>query len=105
MFPEGTRMRDGQLHPARPGLGLLAANADVPIVPCFVQGTNRSRRWLFRMEKLHCWFGEARPWQVYAGEGDMQPGRALYRRIGEGVMSAIADLRDRGSTTAPSGAG
>ena len=94
LFPEGSRMRDGRLHPARPGLGLLASNADVPIVPCYTRGTNRPGRWFFRLEKLRIWFGRPRTWQEYAGAGDMEPGRALYRRIGEGVMSAIAELRD-----------
>jgi 1-acyl-sn-glycerol-3-phosphate acyltransferase len=105
VFPEGSRMRDGQLHPARPGLGLLAVSADVPIVPCFVRGSNHPRRWLFRMEKLRICFGKPQPWQVYAGKGDMEPGRALYRRIGEGVMNAIAEVRDHQLHTAPPGAG
>ena len=47
-----------------------------------------------RLEKLRIWFGKPRSWREFAGEGDMEPGRALYRRIGEGVMSAIAELRD-----------
>ena len=48
LFPEGSRMRDGELHPARPGLGLMAVHADVPIAPCYISGSNRPRRWLVR---------------------------------------------------------
>ena len=36
MFPEGSRMRDGELHPARPGVGMMAVHADVPIAPCYI---------------------------------------------------------------------
>lgn len=104
LFPEGSRMRDGRLHPARPGLGLLAVNADVPIVPCYVHGTNRPRRWLFRLEKLYVRFGSARSWRDFAGAGDMSPGRDLYRRVGSGVMSAIAELREQLMKEAASGA-
>jgi hypothetical protein len=48
------------------------------------------------MERLRIWFGPARSWQAFAGGGDMEPGRALYRRIGAGVMDAIAQVRDAG---------
>ena len=46
VFPEGSRMRDGELHPPRPGAAMMAVQADVPIVPCCVLGSNRPRRWL-----------------------------------------------------------
>jgi 1-acyl-sn-glycerol-3-phosphate acyltransferase len=39
MFPEGTRQEDGRLSAAKRGVGLLAANAGVPIVPVYLQGT------------------------------------------------------------------
>src|SRR5262245_29102686 len=31
LFPEGSRMKDGELHPARPGVGMMSVHADVPI--------------------------------------------------------------------------
>ena len=39
IFPEGGRQFSGQLGRAKRGVGLLAAAADVPIVPVLVQGT------------------------------------------------------------------
>jgi 1-acyl-sn-glycerol-3-phosphate acyltransferase len=39
LFPEGTRSRDGQLGPIKPGIAVLAARAKVPIVPAGVAGT------------------------------------------------------------------
>jgi 1-acyl-sn-glycerol-3-phosphate acyltransferase len=105
MFPEGSRMRDGELHPARPGVGMIAVHADVPIVPCYVSGSNRPGRWLLRRERVRIWFGAARPWQELAGaEGDMTPGRALYTRVGEGIMREIATLRARQKDSASRGA-
>lgn len=38
LFPEGTRSRSGQLQPFKPGLGMLVAGADVPVVPCRLVG-------------------------------------------------------------------
>jgi 1-acyl-sn-glycerol-3-phosphate acyltransferase len=94
MFPEGTRMRDGMLHPARPGVGMMAVNADVPIVPCYISGSNRPGRWLTREARVRISFGPACKWQDLAGPGaDLTPGRALYQRLGDAVMREIARLK------------
>lgn len=95
LFPEGSRMRDGELHPARPGVGLLAVNADVPIAPCYISGSNTPGRWWNRGVRVRIRFGEARNWRDFAGrDSDLTPGRTLYQRIGTAVMDDIARLRD-----------
>lgn len=105
MFPEGSRMRDGELHPARPGVGLLAVNADVPIAPCFISGSNTPRRWWLRRARVRINFGTGRDWRDFAGrDTDRTPGRELYQRIGAAVMDAIAGLREEQRTSAPRGA-
>lgn len=38
LFPEGTRSRDGAMTAFKPGLGMLVAGADVPVVPCRLEG-------------------------------------------------------------------
>jgi 1-acyl-sn-glycerol-3-phosphate acyltransferase len=38
LFPEGARSRDGALLPFKPGIGMIIADADVPIVPCRIDG-------------------------------------------------------------------
>lgn len=38
VFPEGSRARDGKMHPFMEGVGLLARNLDVPIVPVKIDG-------------------------------------------------------------------
>ena len=55
MFPEGSRMKDGELHPARPGVGMMAVHADVPILPCFISGSHRPRQWLVRRGRVRIW--------------------------------------------------
>jgi 1-acyl-sn-glycerol-3-phosphate acyltransferase len=94
LFPEGSRMRDGELHPARPGVGLMAVNADVPIAPCYISGSNPSPKWLVRKQRVRIDFGPPRDWRDYAGrDADLTPGRALYQRVGAAVMDDIARLR------------
>ena len=42
LFPEGTRSRDGKLHPFRSGIGALVAGREIPVLPCNIAGAHRS---------------------------------------------------------------
>ena len=105
LFPEGSRMRDGELHPARPGVGMMAVNADVPVVPCYISGSSRPGKWLTRGARVRISFGPARRWQELVGpEVDPTPGRALYQQVGDAVMREIAGLRAEQERSASRGA-
>jgi 1-acyl-sn-glycerol-3-phosphate acyltransferase len=39
LFPEGTRSRNGSLAAFKPGLGCLVAETQVPVLPCYLDGT------------------------------------------------------------------
>lgn len=94
MFPEGTRSRDGNLLPARPGVGMLAFNTNSLIVPCHLSGSDQPGKWLTRQVRLRVSFGVARTWRELAGQqADLEPGRALYQSVGDGVMREIAALK------------
>jgi Acyl-CoA synthetases (AMP-forming)/AMP-acid ligases II len=62
IFPEGTRSSDGELHPFRPGIGLLAQQSRVSVVPVALVGLGEMRRgktrW-FRSGQLEVHVGEA----------------------------------------------
>lgn len=47
IFPEGTRTRQGPLQRARRGVGRLALETGVPVLPVAVIGTERARPWGF----------------------------------------------------------
>jgi 1-acyl-sn-glycerol-3-phosphate acyltransferase len=44
VYPEGTIVPPGQTRPARPGAGLVALRASVPVLPIASQGVERQRR-------------------------------------------------------------
>jgi long-chain acyl-CoA synthetase len=76
IFPEGTRSQDGRLQPFRSGIGLLAQESQVPIVPVALVGLGamklgllhkRRVRW-FRSGKLEVRVGRAIPVEVQQGE-------------------------------------
>jgi long-chain acyl-CoA synthetase len=48
IFPEGTRSSDATLHPFRPGIGLLAEESRVPVLPIVLIGLNQMKKngWL-----------------------------------------------------------
>lgn len=61
IFPEGARSPDGKLQPFRPGIGLLAQQSRVPVVPVALIGLGKMRRgktrW-FRSGQLKVHVGE-----------------------------------------------
>jgi hypothetical protein len=80
---------------------MMAVHANVPIVPCFISGSNRPSRWWRRGARPRIWFGGARPWRELAGEeGDVTPGRALYQRVADAVMREITALKSGQMATA-----
>jgi 1-acyl-sn-glycerol-3-phosphate acyltransferase len=38
LFPEGTRTKTGEIGEFKPGIGLLAAGSQIPVVPCHLAG-------------------------------------------------------------------
>ena len=42
IFPEGTRSRTGATQSFKPGIGVLLARRDVPVLPCYVEGAFRA---------------------------------------------------------------
>jgi len=91
VFPEGGRMKDGELHRAKPGLGLIVAHARVPVVPTYVSGTNQIRRCLARKERIRVRFGRPLAAETLLGDGEL--GRALYQRVSDRVMEEITRLK------------
>lgn len=60
IFPEGTRVRPGPLGPPRRGVGRLALEAGVPVVPVAVLGTEVVRGgWRIRPHKVRARCGRA----------------------------------------------
>ncbi len=41
IYPEGTRSPDGRLYRARPGVGWLAMNSGLPVIPVAMMGTDK----------------------------------------------------------------
>jgi len=93
MFPEGTRSPDGRLQPAKPGIGLIALRARVPIVPVFVKGGYRilpRHRKFPRLAKAGVFIGEP----IYPDRwlNNKRPEKSDCQELADLVMARIKEL-------------
>jgi 1-acyl-sn-glycerol-3-phosphate acyltransferase len=96
LFPEGTRTRDGNLQPARAGIGLVISKTLAPVMPMRIFGAYQafpkgSRA--LRLTKITIVIGEPIrfcPQEVVPGN------RETYQRLGDRVMEAIAAIKMEG---------
>ncbi len=85
VFPEGRHTTDGKMLPFRAGIGLLAANLGVPVLPMRIDG-------LFEAKQAGRRF--AAPWSIRVKIGkpmQFEPG-AEPERIAARLQAAVADL-------------
>jgi 1-acyl-sn-glycerol-3-phosphate acyltransferase len=87
IFPEGTRDRAARLREPRRGLGFLAVQTGVRVVPAYVSGTNRFRRALARNPRITLAFGPALP-PPAPTPADAAARRAAYDAVGAAWLAA-----------------
>ena len=100
IYPEGTRSLNGELQPFKPGLGLLAYEANVPIVPAYVSGTYEALpkgKSLPRKSRIRVVFGEPVAPGFPEESATKANKRDNYRNIADEVRRRIERLRDAGS--------
>jgi 1-acyl-sn-glycerol-3-phosphate acyltransferase len=100
MFPEGTRSQDGELQEPRAGIGMVAARANVPILPMRIFGTDRALprgASLPRPVKVEIKFGEPFLYPLPANFEDLRGDnlKAVYFDIGREIMKRIAALEPK----------
>ena len=92
IYPEGTRSPDGRLYRGRPGIGWLALNSGLPVIPVAMSGTDRvlpPRHRVPRMAKIKIRIGEPLTFESVQA----LPSASRQRRaITDDVMNAIQAL-------------
>ena len=95
IFPEGTRSRTGELQDFKAGLGLMAWELKVPIVPTYISGAYcalPAGRFLPRPHRLRVTFGSPIGMADYSAEDPGGPQLDLYHQITEEARSRIQEM-------------
>jgi 1-acyl-sn-glycerol-3-phosphate acyltransferase len=98
IYPEGTRSPDGRLYRARPGVGWLALNSGLPVIPVAMFGTDRvlpPGRSVPRLGKVRIKIGKPLTFSTEtgpAGGGTSTAPAKVRRAIADEVLQAIHEL-------------
>jgi 1-acyl-sn-glycerol-3-phosphate acyltransferase len=98
VFPEGTRSRDGQLQPARSGIGLTVIKSTAPVVPVRVFGSydafGRQLR-VPRPYRVTVKYGQPMSFEKLRTEAKSCSKtrlKEIYQHVADEIMAAIAKL-------------
>jgi len=93
MFPEGTRVKDGNLKRGKPGVGFIVAKAGVPVIPAYVHGSFDALARGVRTLERH-------PVSVHIGDpivfdnlNVVRGDKGAYQHISDEIMQHIEKLK------------
>ena len=92
LYPEGTRSPDGRLYKGKTGVARMALDAEVPVIPVAMIGTDKvnpigSRMW--RPHHVHIRIGPPLDFSRYAG---MSGDRFIERSMTDEIMYTLMEL-------------
>jgi long-chain acyl-CoA synthetase len=91
VFPEGQRTRDGQMLRFRPGIGMMAVQLRVPIVPIHIEG-------LFEVYPIDASWPKRGPVRLTIGKPMEFPPDAKYEDVAMSLQTTISQLRASGAS-------
>jgi len=94
LYPEGTRTQDGRIAEIKPGFGLLARKANVPIIPSVIDGAYEcwpKQKKIFSSGEVFVTYGRPIPAQKVAELGDREFAKYLTKILRD--MQAELRLR------------
>jgi 1-acyl-sn-glycerol-3-phosphate acyltransferase len=90
VYAEGGRSRSGEMGEPKPGIGRIALESGVPIVPVAIHGSARVRRWKrLRFPKVTVEFGEPLSFAV-----EPQPSRERQLEAATAVFDRVRGMYD-----------
>lgn len=89
LFPEGTRATDQRIGRFRPGIGMLLAGTNVPVVPCHLSATRQALpkgAWIPRPRKVRLTIGLPQTFTAWSQE------RSSIRRLCDHLRHSVSQL-------------
>jgi 1-acyl-sn-glycerol-3-phosphate acyltransferase len=94
VYAEGGRSRSGELGEVKPGIGRIALESGVPVVPVAIHGSAKVRRWKrLRFPKVTVQFGEPRSFAV-----EKAPSRARQQDVAEEIFARVRAMYEELAT-------
>jgi len=93
LFPEGQRTKTGELLDPKPGAALIAAQANVPLVPAYISGTLESMPTgakFAKPGKVRVFYGK--PFELEHIDEVRMPKKDFYDKAGKLIMEKIGEL-------------
>ena len=93
--PEGTRSKDGRLLPFRPGVGVLAVETGVPIVPAYIKDTWKALptgRIFPKPQPVSVTFGQPIEMKPYIEKKHAAPAYDVYQAVTQELRDRIISL-------------
>jgi 1-acyl-sn-glycerol-3-phosphate acyltransferase len=88
VYAEGGRQRSGELGVARPGIGRIALESGVPIVPVAIHGSAKVRRWKrLTFPKVTVQYGEP-----LSFDREQSPSRERQQEVAEEVFARVREM-------------
>jgi 1-acyl-sn-glycerol-3-phosphate acyltransferase len=101
VYAEGGRSRSQQLGKPKPGIGRIALESGVPIVPVAIHGSEYARQWKrFRFPKTTVQFGEPLTFAV-----EPEPSRERQMEVATEVFARVRELYEGLATRSAARAG
>jgi 1-acyl-sn-glycerol-3-phosphate acyltransferase len=100
LFPEGTRTLDGNLQPARSGIGLTVIKSTAPVVPVRVFGTFKAFGKHVPVplpHRISVKYGQPMTFAELRAEAKVCPKprlKEIYQQVADELMAAIAKLEN-----------
>jgi 1-acyl-sn-glycerol-3-phosphate acyltransferase len=101
LFPEGTRTKDGNLQPARSGIGLTVIKSNAPVVPVRIFGAFEAfgrHHKIPRPHRVILKYGKPLHFEKLRAEAkfcDKPRLKGIYQEIADEIMAAIARLEPK----------
>ncbi len=95
--PEGTRSRDGELLPFKVGIGALAVETGVPVVPVYISGTEMALpkgRIIPKKADVSVHFGKPISSVDFAGNKNDERAYDVYKEFTEKIRAEILALKN-----------
>jgi len=92
VFPEGTRSEGGTIKEPLSGAGFIALKSHVPVIPCFVKGTDKALprgAKAFKKSRVSVYIGRPIDPKDFKFEGNK---KESYRLFSKRIMNSIAQL-------------